>query len=172
MALKSAYDDLIGRTLSRIQGAWGQLKYVAELRSRDGRYLHWGFEKAHGTAVAQSTFARAHKSLVEKVLRTKLSILDRDLRQSSDRAGVSPQSYASSLKESLERLLPADSPVWSRQHLLSILQTIVALEVPGTADRQSSSPPRPLVRSLPPLADASSGAPAPKTRDGAEELGN
>lgn len=169
MALKSAYDDLLGRTLSRIQGAWGQLRYVAELRSRDGRYLHWGFERVHGTAVAQSTFARVHKTLTERVLRTKLSALEGDLRQASEQAGISPRSYVSSLKESQEHLLPAGCPVWSRLHLLSILQSLSALEFPGGANRQSALLHRRPVRSLLPLVDASGGVPARKTEDGAEE---
>jgi len=172
MALRSAYDDLLGRTLSRIQGAWGQLKYVAELRSRDGRYLHWGFERVHGAAVAQSTFAKVHKALLEKVLRAKLSSLDNDLRQSSQGAGVSPESYVSSLKESPERLLPAGSPSWARLHLQSILQTLGALEVPKIAGRLSSSPRRPLVRSLPLLADASKREPGLMIKDEAEEPEN
>lgn len=172
MALKSAYEDLKYRTLSKIQGAWGQLKYVAELRSREGRYQHWGFECVHGATVAQSTLARVHRSLLETILRTKLSPLRADLRQSSERAGASSVSYVSSLKESLEHLLPADCPAWSRLHLLSVLQTLSALEVRGVAGPRFSSPPRLLVRSLPPLADASAPAPATKTEGGAEEREN
>src|SRR5437667_2656866 len=168
MALKSAYDDLLGRTLSKIQGAWGRLRYVAELRSKDGRYLHWGFERAHGANVSQSTFTRVHKALMETVLRTKLSALQRDLEQSSDRAGVSPGSYVSSLTASQEHLLPASCPSWSRLHLQSILQTLSALAVRVTPDRQASSPSQPPVQSLPPLADASADGLAPKTMDAAE----
>ena len=169
MALKSAYDDLLGRTLSRIQGAWGQLRYLAELRSRDGRYSHWGFERVHGANVAQSTFSRAHKTVMDRVLRSKLGDLEGDLRQSSDQAGINPQSYASSLKESLEDLLPAGCPAWSRLHLLSILQTLAALEFPGSAHPRSSSLLRRPGRSLPLPEDASAGAPEKKTVDGAEE---
>lgn len=172
MPLKSAYEDLLGRTFSKIQGVWARLKYVAELRSNDGRYSHWGFERAHGAHAAQSAFARVHKSLIETVLRTKVSSLQQDLNNSSDQAGVSPGSYVSSLMASREHLLPASSPAWSRLHLQSVLQTLSVLTIPAKARHQASSPYRQPARLLPPLADASEGGPVSKTADEAEESAN
>ena len=79
MALKSAYDDLRQRTLGKVAGLWGKLFYLADRRSPDGAYQHWGFERLHGTETAQDTFSRAHHSLIGTILRTRLRLLQEDL---------------------------------------------------------------------------------------------
>lgn len=137
MALKSAYDDLRERTLARIEGIWGRLAYVANRRSPDGSYEHWGFERNHGLAAAQDSFARAHQSLVGNVLRTRLRALREDLERSSAAEGASPASYASKLTGGLYRLLPVGSARMTEQHLISVLKALSALE--GRQPRGSRS---------------------------------
>jgi len=88
MALKSAYEDLRQKTLGKVTGLWGKLAYIASRRSSDGTYQHWGFERRHGTAAAQDSFARAHSSLIGAILRTRLRSLRDDLEQSSQAEGV------------------------------------------------------------------------------------
>ena len=144
MALKSAYDDLRQRTLEKIEGVWAKLTYVAERRSEEGGYKHWGFERVHGPATAQNTFARAHNSLVGTILRTRLKLLREDLEQSSGAAGVNPASYAWKLRAGLYQLLPLRCPKMTELHLISVLKTLSVLEArQQTGSQSSSQPPRP-----------------------------
>ncbi len=138
MTLKSAYDDLRQRTVEKIPGTWGKLKYVAGLRSSSGGYAHWGFERAHGSAAAQGAFAEVHKMLVKTVLRTRLRALREDLKQACEADLISPVSYASKLNASLNQLLPSGCPKESELHLLSVLETLSILEARKKAGSQSS----------------------------------
>jgi len=139
MSLKSASEDLRQRTLDKIEGIWGKLAYLAGRRSADGAYQHWGFERTHGTAAAQETFARAHQSLLGVVLRTRLSALREDLEKSSGAAGTSPASYASQLTEDRRRLLPSGCSKMAESHLISVLRTLALLGARAQPGSQSSS---------------------------------
>jgi hypothetical protein len=138
MTLKSAYDDLRQRTVEKIPGTWGRLKYVAGLRSPAGGYAHWGFQRAHGPGAAQAAFMEVHRALVKTILRTRLSALREDLGQSGEAEGISPASYVSGLNVSLSQLLPSGCPKESELHLLSVLETLSALEARKNTGSQSS----------------------------------
>jgi hypothetical protein len=138
MTLKSAYDDLRQRTVEKIPGTWGRLKYVAGLRSSSGGYAHWGLERVHGPGAAQAAFLEVHKALVKTILRTRLSALREDLGQSSEAEGISPESYASRLSVGLNQLLPSGCPKESELHLLSVLETLTILEARKNTGSQSS----------------------------------
>jgi CubicO group peptidase (beta-lactamase class C family) len=138
MTLKSAYEDLRERTVERIPGTWGRLKYVAGLRSSTGDYAHWGLERVHGPGAAQDAFMEVHKKLVKTILRTRLGALREDLGQSSEAEGISPASYASTLSVSLNQLLPSGCPKESQLHLSSVLETLSTLEARRNASFQSS----------------------------------
>lgn len=151
MALKSAYDDLRQRTLGKIEGMWRRLTYVAERRSPEGGYRHWGFERAHGNATAHQAFARAHQSLIGTILRTRLRLLQEDLTASSEAEGVSPASYASRLATGLYRLLPSGCSKVTELHLLSVVETLSVLQNrQPQPDHQSSSQSQPPGQSPPP----------------------
>jgi len=138
MTLKSAYEDLRQRTVEKIPGTWGRLKYVAGLRSSAGSYAHWGLERVHGTAAAQDALAEAHRTLVKGILRTRLSALQEDLGQSSQAEGTSPASYASTLRGSLDQLLPSGCSKESQLHLFSVLEALRILVARRNARSQSS----------------------------------
>ena len=138
MTLKSAYDDLRQRTVEKIPGTWGSLKYVAGLRSSTGGYAHWGLERTHGPEATQAAFMEVHRALVKTILRTRLCGLQEDLGQSGEAEGISPASYASELSVSLSQLLPSGSPKQTELHLLSVLETLSSLEGPKVAGSQSS----------------------------------
>lgn len=138
MTLKSAYDDLRQRTVEKIPGTWGKLKYVAGLRGSTGGYEHWGLERAHGSGAAQDAFAEVHKTLLNTILRTRLSSLREELGQSSAAEGTSPTSYASTLNGSLSQLLPSGCPKEAQLHLISILQTLTILAARQNAGSRSS----------------------------------
>jgi hypothetical protein len=154
MAAKSAYEDLRGRTLDKIAWLWAKLSYVAERRSADGTYQHWGFERTHGTEVAQDTFARVHHSLIETILQTRLRLLREDLEQASSAAGISPVFYVSKLKAGQRRLLPSNCPKMTERHLISILKILSLLETRSQSGSQASLQHPPLGRSPRPPGDA------------------
>ena len=153
MGLKSAYDDLRDRTLRRVEGLWGKLTYVADSRSPEGRYEHWGFERAYGPDTTQTTFAEAHRSLLDSLLRTRIGRLQEDLELSSGVAGTSPASYVSNLSAGLRRLLPAECSRATELHLTSVLKTLSCLERQRPPAPQTASQPQPPGQSLPPLGD-------------------
>lgn len=136
MARKSAYDDLVGTTLEKVRGSWGKLCYLAGRRGTEGTYTHWGFERVHGTAVAQDTFMQAHRSVLAVILRSRLQLLIDDVDQASQAEGVSPASYVARLKEGLRQLLPSGCPRMTELHLVSVLKTLSILET-----RHHSPPP-------------------------------
>jgi len=140
MAVKSAYEDLCRSTLGKITGTWGKLAYVADRRSSEGTYEHWGFERVHGTAAAQEVFLQVHRSLVETILHTRLSLLREDLQESSAAAGVTPSSYVSKLCSEAERLLPSDCSKMTEQHLVWLLKTLSILQDRKEQNLQSASP--------------------------------
>ena len=153
MAVNSAYEDLRERTLGRIAGMWGKLTYLADRRSADGSYQHWGFERAHGTAIAQDTFDRVHRSVIETILQTRLRALREDLEQTSAAGGTSPVSYVSKLSGGMRRLLPSGCPKVTEIHLTSILKILAILEARSQPGSRSSSQRPPLGRSLRPPED-------------------
>jgi hypothetical protein len=138
MTLKSAYDDLRQRTVEKIPGTWGRLKYVAGLRSSTGGYEHWGFERTHGPAAAQEAFEGVHKQLVRTILRTRLGALREDLGLSSEAERTNPVSYASILAGSLHQLLPSGCPKETQLHLSSVLETLTILEARQNVGSQAS----------------------------------
>jgi hypothetical protein len=155
MVLKSAYDDLLQRTLGKIEGMWRKLTYVAERRALEGGYQHWGFERTHGTTAAHHTFARVHQSLVGTILRTQLRPLEEDLMLSSQAEGISPASYVSKLAAGLSRLLPSGCSKATEVHLVSVVETLSALQNrQPPPDPQSSSQSPPPDQSPPPPAGA------------------
>ena len=132
---------------------WGKLTYLADRRSSDGSYQHWGFERAHGAAIAQDAFTQVHHALIETILRTRLQLLREDLAQASGVNGTSPAFYASKLMSGLPRLLPVGCPKVSELHLVSILKTLSMLEARPRSDSRSSSQLPRLGRLLRPPAD-------------------
>jgi hypothetical protein len=139
MALKSAYDDLRQRTLGKIEGLWGKLCYFADRRSPEGGYEHWGFERVHGTAAAQETFARAHELVLGDILRARISLLQEDLEHCSQAEGINPASYVLKLTASQSRLLPSDCPQMTKLHLVSVLKTLSILETRQRSDSPDAS---------------------------------
>lgn len=138
MAVKSAYEDLRHRTLGGMEGIWAKLAYIAERRSSNGHYRHWGFERTHGTESAQDAFARVHQSLVETVLQTRLRSLKEDLAQASSVAGTNPVSYVAKLTADVDRLLPSNCSKMTESHLISILNTLAILENRSLPDSRFS----------------------------------
>jgi hypothetical protein len=138
--VKSAYEDLSRFTLGKIAGAWGKLAYLADRRTSEGDYQHWGFARVHGESAAQEAFLEAHRSIVATILHTPLGMLREDLRESSAAEKVTTTSYVSQLCSEPDRLLPSDCSKMTELHLLYLLRTLSILENREERDLQSASP--------------------------------
>ena len=113
MTISSAYDDFCARTLGVLAGAWQRLQYLAELRTPDGRYQHWGLARTFGEATAQRSLAQAHSEVFLEILRTPLHRL-------------AQQSSAAEIKQ-LSSYLPGNLEGGTPQHFSSIVSALAAL---------------------------------------------
>ena len=120
MTLLSTLGDFVSRTLAALPGAWGKLRYMAELREVDGRYSHWGMERIHGEAAVQRALAEAHQSVFLEVLRTPLRDLLDDAAIAASEQGVPPSGYLQDLGAA-PALLPPDLVGGSARHFNSVL---------------------------------------------------
>jgi len=140
MSLKSALQDLKETTLTAVAGLLGKLSYLASLRRGHGRYEHWGMEFVYGQDSAERALKTAHNEVVTSILRTSLSNLEQDLKESSRGSGLGPREYAENLRRRLDELLPQgreNSP--ASTHLSSVLLALSSLERNrGRATRSAS----------------------------------
>jgi hypothetical protein len=139
----SPLEDFKRRTLSTISGLWPKLLYMAELRSADGKYEHWGHARAHGEEQSQSALAKAHSEVWLQVLRTSLKNLAAD----SESAELNTKAAISAIQANRLRMIPAELEGGSRRHFNSVVLAVRLLH----ADRQASmhstaSPPPPPVQ--------------------------
>jgi hypothetical protein len=70
----SAFDDFVNSTLSTMPNGLERLEFVAKMKAPEG-YAHWGLERVHGKAAAQSAIATAHADIFEGVVITPISEL-------------------------------------------------------------------------------------------------
>ena len=118
----SPFDDFKFRTLSALPGLWNKFLYLVELRSKDGKYEHWGYSRVHGQAESQAALAKLHAELYLETLRTPIRDFAPEWRQCdgsdvhlsdaimvpADLQGGSPKHFNSVLLCS--RLLTSDRP--------------------------------------------------------------
>ena len=128
MTLHSALEDLQETTLRAFSGCLNRLEYLSGLRDKEGRsYFHWGFSRVYGDLAAQKALARAHRSLLSRVLAMPIRKLVQDAEQSSEIAGVSPVAYVERLATSSPNLLPPGPGAGSARHLSSVLHALSSL---------------------------------------------
>lgn len=126
----SPLEDFRKRTLSAISGLWAKLWYMAQLRSADGRYQHWGHMRAHGEAQSQSSLEKAHSEIWLQVLRTPLN----DLLAESYADDALMLKVLSANQTDRAKLMPKDLEGGSRRHFNSVVLAVRLL----AADRQAS----------------------------------
>jgi len=140
MTLKSALQDVKETTLSAISGLLARLAYLGSLRRAHGHYDHWGMELVHGREASEKALKAAHSEVIGRVLRAPLSLLEQDLRESSEFTGTRPREFAEDMQGRLEELVPdgrENTP--SSTHLNSVLQALSSLERNrGRATRSTS----------------------------------
>jgi hypothetical protein len=128
MTLKSALQDLRETTLAAISGLLAKLAYLASLRNREGEYLHWGFALLHGPEASDRALKAVHTEVLSTVLRTPISELVEDLRQSSHVGKQTPHDYVEGMRQQVDQLLPSPQDVASARHLNSVLTALSSLE--------------------------------------------
>lgn len=130
MPLHSALEDLRDTTLRRVTGLLARLNYLARLRGKDGKYVHWGLARVHGEAAAQEALSEAHRATTAEVLRTPLRRMVRDAETSSEAQDADPQHYTKELQERADELLPSNPGAGSETHLRSVLRALSHLVKP------------------------------------------
>ena len=138
MSLLSALEDLQTTTLKAIAGSLRRLEYLASLRREDGSYTHWGLSRIYGELRARRALADAHRAQLSSILATPIRNLEKDVRESSDEAGVSPRAYLERLSSSTPLLLPRNPGAGSSRHLSSVLHALSSLQ----KTRKSDASPR------------------------------
>ena len=139
MTLKSALQDLRETTLAAISGLFAKLHYLASLRRRDGGYLHWGMSLVHGQESSDRALKAAHAEVLSTVLRTPISDLVEDLRESSEDSCQAPGAYVEGMRGQLPELVPSPQDAASARHLNSVLIALSSLEKNRKRSTRSTS---------------------------------
>ena len=127
MTLHSALEDLQETTLRAFAGCLNKLEYLAGLRDKEGSYEHWGLTRVYGELAAKKALARAHRSLLSKVLAMPIRNLVEDAKESSEVAGLPPATYVERLATTSPNLLPHGPGAGSARHLSSVLLALSSL---------------------------------------------
>lgn len=138
MTLFSAQEDLQKTTLKSIRGFLRKLEYVAGLRDEEGKCVHWGLVRVYGEAASSRALAAVHSQELSRVLSTPIRILEMDVRESSEHAGISEAEYLERLSRSSAHLLPPAPGAGSGRHFNSVLHALASLQKVG---RSHASPP-------------------------------
>jgi hypothetical protein len=128
MTLKSAIQDLRESTLGAVSGLLAKLSYLGSLRRREGGYRHWGMSLTHGEEASEQALKTVHVEVLSSVLRTPLSELEEDVRESSRGSEQTPETYLGNICEQGQELLPSPEDTASAQHLNSVLIALSSLE--------------------------------------------
>lgn len=128
MTLRSALQDLRETTLAAITGLLAKLTYLASLRRSEGGYLHWGLSLIHGEESSERALKAAQTEVLSNVLRTPISQLVEDLRESSQNNNQSAEAYVDSMRGQFRKLLPSAEDTASAAHLNSVLTALSSLE--------------------------------------------
>jgi hypothetical protein len=147
MTLKSAVQDLRETTLAAISGLLAKLAYLGSLHRREGGYLHWGMSLVHGEEASNRALKAAHTEVLSTVLRTPISVLVEDLRESSHSSRKTAGAYVKDMREQFSDLLPSPQDAASARHLNSVLTALSNLEkTQKRATPSASLRPQPPVR--------------------------
>jgi hypothetical protein len=128
MTLKSALQDLRETTLAAISGLLAKLAYLGSLRRREGGYQHWGMALVHGEESSDRALKAAHTEVLSTVLRTPISDLVEDLRESSQDSEKNAGAYLEDMRQQGNELLPSPQDAVSASHLNSVLVALSSLE--------------------------------------------
>jgi hypothetical protein len=114
----SPFEDFQARTLSALSGLWAKLLYMAELRSKDGKYHHWGHSRVHGESRSQIALSKAHSELYVALLRTPVRDLVEEIEMTSDASD--PRELVRKIADGKQQLVPENVEGGSPRHFSSI----------------------------------------------------
>jgi hypothetical protein len=121
MALLSAYEDFLQRSVALLSSTWEKLEFVASLRREDG-YRHFGMEQRFGTAAAASAIAEVHSLLHEELAATNLQQL---WETASEESRNSPKTWKTLLRGlNHPRALPPDVHGVPVEHLEFVFSSL------------------------------------------------
>lgn len=106
---------------------------MAELRSADGKYEHWGHSRTHGELSSQQALASIHSRIYVDVLRTPLREL---MANGEDKNGSATAELPAELQT---RMLPPDLRGGSPRHFNSIVLAARYLSAGRQASTRSAS---------------------------------
>src|SRR5207302_3956093 len=129
----SAFEDFSTRSLFALSGLWTKLLYMAELRSEDGKHLHWGHSRAHGEFSSQTALAKVHSELYVELLRTSIPSLLAGMAVETDQ----PATLGERITVNQSKMIPEHLAGGSPHHFDSIVLIVRLL----SADRQASNRP-------------------------------
>lgn len=125
MRLRSALEDFEENTLGAVPGLLGKLSYLGALHDGNGAYNHWGLEKVYGKDVARGAMSASHRTLLSKILKTRLAVLLDDVRTSSANQHLAAREFLFSLSSAPS--LPKSPSSASQVHFRSVLHALLAL---------------------------------------------
>jgi hypothetical protein len=82
----------------------------------------------HGEESSERALQAAHADVLSKVLRTPISELVEDLRESSRGTEESAEAYVKNMRQQFSELLPSPQDEASARHLNSVLVALSTLE--------------------------------------------
>lgn len=131
----SPFEDFQARTLSALAGLWTKLLYMAELRSEDGKYRHWGHSRVHGESRSQEALAKAHSELYITLLRSPI----RELAEEIDTtAGTEPREVVQKITAS-KGIIPENLEGGSPRHFNSIALAVRLMHEKQRASNHSAA---------------------------------
>ena len=139
MTFKSALQDLRESTLAAVSGLLAKLAYLGSLRTREGGYRHWGLSLIHGEESSQRALRAAHTEVLATVLRTPISELVDDLRESSRDNAKTEGAYVEGMRAQFDELVPSSQDAAAARHLNSVLVALSSLEKNRKRATQSAS---------------------------------
>jgi hypothetical protein len=117
MTLFTAYEDFTTRTLNAFSIALQKLQFVSSLRTKEGKYAHWGMKRTYGRDRANEAIERAHRELALEVLQTPVPQLHTEAI-----------SIGFACKGTAEELGPDDWNGGAKEHLDYVLNSLTLLD--------------------------------------------
>ncbi|HET9742000.1 MAG TPA: hypothetical protein VFQ00_04560 [Terriglobales bacterium] len=124
----SPLEDFKIRSLAVLRGLWTKLSYMAELRSHDGTYEHWGHRRVHGDENSQFALAAAHSELYVEVLRKPLREMLDDLELSAIQSAQSAEALLKAINEHRAQMIPAQLCGGAPRHFSSVVMAVSLLQ--------------------------------------------
>ncbi len=90
--------------------------------------MHWGLSLVHGEESSERALKAAQTEVLSKVLRTPISELVKDLRESSQNSNKTAEGYVEGMREQFSELVPSAEDTASAAHLNSVLIALSSLE--------------------------------------------